>query len=190
MIGSPYADNRWLLARLTLSNNVPLAPVPLKYDVLNGHLLMRPYNRPLDSLRLDDRLVTRFELEEPATGSMPGRKRVFRRFAEAPVATQRTVYVEVLHEGQYSLLKRYGKILRNASVSGGYNNGNRYDELEDKPAYYLRRPNAALVPVKLSVKALQAAAPELAAALKGSSAAQKAKTDTEWAAVFNALDPG
>ncbi|HEX8425576.1 hypothetical protein [Hymenobacter sp.] len=189
IIGSPYADKRWLPARITLSNKVPLAPVPLKYDVLNSRLLMRPINRPTDSLQLDDRLVVRFELEEPLAGTTTTRRRVFRRFEEAPIASQRLDYVEVLHEGRYSLLKRYAKVLRKANNTGAYNNSERYDELEDKSVYYLRRPNASLVPLKLNVKALQGAVPELATALKQSAAAQTAKTDAEWAAVLDAVDP-
>ncbi len=74
----------------------------------------------------------------------------------------------MLHEGRYSLLKRYDKIVRKANYSGSYTSGERYDELEDKSFYYLRRPDATLLPIKLSLKALQAAAPDLALALKES----------------------
>ncbi|UOG76682.1 hypothetical protein MTX78_08770 [Hymenobacter tibetensis] len=189
MIGTPYVDNRWLLARITLSSKVPLAPVPLKYDVLHHRLLMRPLNSTADSLQLDDRLVTYFELEEPVAGTTQSRRRVFRRFEEAPVAYQRTDYVEVLHENRYSLLKRYVKVLRKANSAGPYSKGDSYDTLEDKNVYFVRRLDATLVPTKLTLKALQTAAPELATALKQSAAAQAAKTDAEWAAVFASLDP-
>lgn len=186
--GSPYADSRWLPARLRMTNNVPLAPVPLKYDVLNQRLLMRPINRPNDSLQLDDRLLASFELEEPALTATGTRKRLFRRFTEAPVSTQRTDYVEVLHEGKYALLKRYGKALRKADYQGAYSTDRRYDEIEDKPTYYLRRPNGSVEPVKLTLKALQNAAPELASALKAAPKSSAAKTDAEWAAVLAAAD--
>lgn len=186
--GSPYVDNRWLTAYITLSNKVPLAPIPLKYDVLNRRLLMRPINRPNDSLQLDDGRVVRFELEEPATGAKGKTKRLFRRFEEATEPRHRASYVEVLHEGRYSLLKHYNKVLRKANNSGAYNTGERYDEVEDKNSYYLRLPNATVVPVKLNSKALQLAAPELATGLKESAAAKTAKTDAEWAAVLKAID--
>ncbi|UOQ76788.1 hypothetical protein MUN84_20145 [Hymenobacter sp. 5516J-16] len=186
--GSPYADKRWLPARLRMSNNVPLAPVPLKYDVLNQRLLMRPVSRPNDSLQLDDRLLASFELEEPALNTAGTRRRVFRRFAEAPVPTQRGEYVEVLHEGKYVLLKRYAKVLRKADYQGAYSTDRRYDEIEDKPMYYLRHPNGSVVPVKLTLKAMQSAAPELSAALKAAPNASAAKSDAEWAAVLAAAD--
>ena len=48
IVGSPYLDKRWLLARLRMSNNLPLAPVPIKVDILNQRLLMRPVNSPTD----------------------------------------------------------------------------------------------------------------------------------------------
>lgn len=187
VIGSPYVDNRWLPAYITLNNKVPLAPIPLKYDVLNRRLLMRPISRPNDSLQLDDQRVVRFELEEPS-GAQGKMRRVFRRFEEAPEPKYRPSYVEVLHEGRYSLLKHYNKVLRKANP-GAYNVGIRYDELEDKNTYYLRSPNAAVVLVKLNNKALQAAAPDLAKALKESTAAKTAKTDAEWVAVLEAIDP-
>ncbi|GAB2780487.1 hypothetical protein HNQ93_001350 [Hymenobacter luteus] len=186
--GSPYADNRWLPARLRMTNKIPLAPVPLKYDVLNQRLLMRPVNRPNDSLQLDDRLLAGFELEEPALTATGTRKRTFRRFTDAPEPTQRTDYVEVLHEGKYTLLKRYGKALRKADFQGAYSTNRRYDEIEDKTTYYLRHPNGTLVPVKLTLKSLQAAAPELASALKAAPKSSAAKTDAEWSAVLAAAD--
>lgn len=186
--GSPYVDNRWLTAYITLTNNIPLAPIPLKYDVLNRRLLMRPINRPNDSLQLDDRRVVRFELEEAPTGAEVKTRRVFRRFDDAPEPRQRTSYVEVLHEGRYSLLKHHGKMIRKANP-GPYNVEVQFDEVEDKNTYYLRRPDATIVSIKLNSKALQAVAPGLAAGLKESAAARTAKTDAEWAAVLDKLDP-
>ena len=188
VMGSPYVDNRWLPAYITLANKVPLAPIPLKYDVLNRRLLMRPITRPNDSLQLDDQRVVRFELEEPSSAQSKTR-RVFRRFEEAPEPKYRASYVEVLHEGRYSLLKHYNKVLRKANNSAAYSTGERYDELEDKNTYYLRLPNATVTPIKLNSKALQSAAPALAPKLRESAAAKTAKTDVEWVAVLEAIDP-
>lgn len=187
--GSAYADGRWLQAQLTLSNGLPLAPVPLKYDVLGHRLLMRAPARPKDTLQLDDRQVVRFVLQEPASALGPARQRVFRRFLEAPHPQQRADYVEVLHEGRYTLVKHHVKTLTKANAQGAYNNGNRYDEIVDRSVYYLRTPDAELIPVKLVLKALQSAAPALAPALKTAVAAQKPKTEGDWAAVFATLDP-
>ncbi|TGD82474.1 hypothetical protein [Hymenobacter wooponensis] len=187
ILGSPYADDRWLPAKLIMSNKVPLAPVPLKYDVLNKRLLMRLVDRPKDSLQLDDRLLERFILQEPATGLTPARERVFRRFTEAPVPSQRTQFVEVLQEGKYTLLKQYIKVVHKAPT-GAYTTGNRLDEVEDKPTYYVRRPDATAVPVKLNLKQMQSSVPELAAALKDAPGAKNAKTEAEWTAVFQSLN--
>lgn len=183
--GSPYADPRWLAARLTVSNNKPLAPLALKYDVLNKRLLMRENFKVRDSLRLDDRLVTGFTLEEPAANGVPARQRVFRRFLEAPDEKTRANYVEVLHEGKYTLLKQYVKTVRKADYQNAYSNDRRFDEIEDKPLYFLRRPNGSLVAVKLNQKSLSSAAPELGASLKKATP----KTEQEWAAALQAADP-
>jgi hypothetical protein len=183
--GSPYADNRWLRARLSLSNKLPLAPLPLKYDVLENRLLVRTVERPNDSLQLDDHQVVSFVLEEPASA----RQRVFRRFAESPLPQHRTDYVEVLHEGHYTLLKHYLKQFRKADFQGAYSSDRRYDEIIDNSVYYFSVPGAAPTPVKLTLKALQAAAPALAPQLKTALATQKPKTDADWAGVLNAADP-
>ncbi|HEX8506220.1 MAG TPA: hypothetical protein VF630_12695 [Hymenobacter sp.] len=187
--GSPYADNRWLPAQITLSNSLPLAPVPLKYDVLGHRLLMRAPARPNDTLQLDDRQVVRFVLQEPASSLSPARARTFRRFVEAPEPRQQADYVEVLHEGGYSLLKHHLKSLKKANYQGAYSTDVRYDEIEDKSVYYVRTPKAELTPVKLALKSLRAAAPALADALKTAVAAQNPKTEADWAAVLNAVDP-
>ncbi|MDB5234014.1 MAG: hypothetical protein JWR44_1007 [Hymenobacter sp.] len=187
--GSPYADSRWLQGRLTLNNNLPLAPLPLKYDVLGSRLLMRTVERPKDSLQLDDRRVVSFVLQEPASAQGPARQRLFRRFVESPSPEHKTDFVEVLHEGRYSLLKHYVKALKKADFGGAYSSDRRYDEIEDHSVYYLRTPDAALVPIKLNPKAMQAAAPGLASQLKTALATQKPKSEADWSAVLNAADP-
>jgi hypothetical protein len=152
-MGSPYADSRWLLAQLRLTNNLPLAPIPLKYDVLDRRLLMRSSTRAIDSLQLDDARVASFVLMEPASGLGPARPRQYRRFAGAPLVRERPDYVEVLHAGRYTLLKHYAKTLRTTSQPGAYNTSPTPDVIEDHPAYYLRTPEAALLPVKLTLRA-------------------------------------
>ncbi|MBT9392834.1 hypothetical protein KLP40_06635 [Hymenobacter sp. NST-14] len=187
--GSPYLENRWLPTRLRMGEKVLLAPVATKYDVLNKRVLMQPVNRPNDSLELNARLLTGFEIQEPGLAGQPARVRTFRRFVEAPVPVQQADYVEVLHEGKYALLKRHVKTLRKANYQGAYSSGNLYDEIEDRSQYYLKRPDKTLVPLKLTLKMLQAAAPQLAAQLKAAPGASQAKSDAEWAAVLKAVDP-
>lgn len=184
VVGNPYVVARWLSARLVTSSPVPLAPVPLKYDVLNQRLLMRRVGSR-DSLLLDDRLLTGFVLEEPATPTAPARERVFRRFTEAPLAPQRAQYVEVLHEGKYAFLKQHRKVVQKAPVSSGYGADSKTAELQDQNLYYVRRPDGRLLPVKLTGKSLLAAAPELAPVVK----AAAPRTEEDWAAAFRNADP-
>ena len=116
--GSPYADSRWLPAQIKLVNSRPLAPVPLKYDVLERRLLMRPLNRGNDSLLLDDRQVVSFVLQEPASALGPSRPRLFRRFSEAPNERQRQDYVEVLNDGKHAHIQRTGQGAVGANFEG------------------------------------------------------------------------
>jgi hypothetical protein len=189
VVGSPYVDNRWLLARITLRTNKPLAPVPLKYNLLEQRLLMRTLQRPKDSLQLDDRLVTGFVLEEPASPAGPARQRPFRRFAEAPLPKHRADFAEVLHQGRYTLLKHHLKTLKKADYQGAYSTDRRQHEIETRAVYYLRTPNGTLAPVKLSLKALQTAAPALAQALKTAADSREPNSEADWAAVLGTVDP-
>ncbi|NVO30048.1 hypothetical protein [Hymenobacter lapidiphilus] len=184
--GSPYLEPRWLMARLRTSRNNQLAPVAIKYDVLAQRLLMRPDAARTDSLQLDDRSVVGFELDAPATASIPARTRYFRRFSEAADREQQSEYVEVLHEGRHTLLKRYAKKFVPAKEPQAYSYGPRLDQIRNENQYFLLRPDKTLVPLKLTLKMLQAAAPELA--LKTVSGASKASTDAEWAAVLAAAE--
>ena len=188
--GSPYADNRWLPARLDVSNARPLPPVALKYDVLHHRLLMRPQlsDRP-DSLELDDARVAGFVLSEPATPLGPGRQRRFRRFTESPVPMQRTSYVEVLHQGRYAVLIHYRKTLVPAELPSAYNAGRRFPTIADHTDYYLRTPEGELRPLKLSLKALQQEAPALAPALQAAVKARKPSSEADWALVLDQADP-
>ncbi|MBF9222395.1 hypothetical protein [Hymenobacter ruricola] len=187
-VGSPYADDRWLPARLTLTNTAPLAPILLKYNVLEHGLVMRRPAPVQDSVALDDHRVASFVLMEPASALGPGRERLFRRFLEGPPARQGD-YVEVLHEGRYTLLKHHEKHIKKESFQGMYSNGAPTDEIEDISEYYLRAPEGALTPVKLTLKSLQNAAPPLADALKTAAATQKPRTEAAWATVLHAADP-
>jgi len=183
--GSPYLDDRWLPAQLTTDNQVPLAPVPLRYDVLNHWLLMLSATHT--PLHLNDRHVVGFVLQEPASATGPARQRRFRRFAEAPNPAYRSHYAEVLHEGRYVLLKHYLKTVRKAPVSSGYGTDTHAATLDDNTTYFLRLSAAETVPVKLTLKSMQGALPPLAGPLQ--SRAQAARTEADWVAILQQLDP-
>ncbi|GAA4020979.1 hypothetical protein GCM10022409_00700 [Hymenobacter glaciei] len=190
VVGSPYADSRWLPARLDVYNARPLPPVSLKYDVLGRRLLIRPQlsGRP-DSLVLDDTRVAGFVLLEPATPLGPGRQRRFRRFEESAVPLQRLSYVEVLHQGRYALLIYRHKTLIPPDVQSAYNTGRRAPTIVDHTEYYLRTPEGRLQPLKLSLKALQQGAPTLATALQAAVQALKPNSEADWGVVLDVADP-
>ena len=190
MIGSPYADNRWLPARLDVPNARPLPPVALKYDVLHRRLLMRPQlnGRP-DSLELDDARVAGFVLSEPATPLGPGRQRRFRRFEDSPVPMQRSSYVEVLHQGRYAVLIYRRKTVLPADLQAAYSTGQRAAIIVDHTEYYLRTPEGQLRSLKLTSKALQLGAPDLAPALQVALRTRTPGSEADWARVLDTADP-
>ncbi|OUJ72644.1 hypothetical protein [Hymenobacter crusticola] len=182
--GTPYVVPRWLSATITTRQNKVIEATPLKYDVLQQHLLMRdPHNG--DSLLLDDNAVASFVLHDP--DRLP-EKRAFRRFLEAPVPAQSREFVEVLHQGKYTLLKQYSKEVQKASYKGAYSTDRRADEIRDKITYYLLGANKSATPVKLNVKALQTVAPDLAAALKEEASKRPARTESDLVALLQAVD--
>ncbi|GGF13474.1 hypothetical protein [Hymenobacter cavernae] len=182
--GTPYLVPRWLSADITTRQKKVVAALPLKYDVLQQQLLMRDPQKG-DSLLLDENLVTSFVLSDP---SRMHDKRQFRRFLEAPNPAQSREFVEVLHQGKYALLKQYNKTLDKANYKGAYSVDQRSDEIQDKITYYLARSAGPAVPVKLNLKALQAAAPDLASALKEEGSKRPAKTEDDVVALLGAVD--
>lgn len=182
--GTPYLVPRWLSASVTTRQKKVLEAVPLKYDVLEQHLLMRDPQKG-DSMLLDDNAVASFVLSDP---SRVPEKREFRRFLEAPNPAQSREFVEVLHQGKYALLKQYSKEMRKASYKGAYSADRRADEIQDKITYYVALPDKPATPVKLNLKALQEAAPDLAPALKEEASKRPAKTEKDVVALLQAVD--
>jgi len=182
--GTPYLVPRWLSATVTTRQKKVVEALPLKYDVLGQHLLMRDPQKG-DSMLLDDNAIASFVLSDP---SRIPEKREFRRFLEAPNPAQAREFVEVLHQGKHTLLKQYSKEIQKASYKGAYGADRRSDDIRDKTTYYLLSAGKAAVPVKLSLKALQAAAPELAAALKDEASKRPARTEVDLVAVLAAVD--
>lgn len=188
VVGSPYAIARWLPAIVTTDHDVQLQPVLLKYDVVQQLLYVRQPTRA-DSMLLNENRVKSFVLTDPA-GVVPERR--FRRFAEAPEPAQAREFVEVLHESKYVVLKQYQKKLEHADYKGAYSQDKRYDELVTKETYYLRQPDGKVVPLnKLTLKALQSAAPELAAKLKSEADRNKSigKSEADLMALMRVVDP-
>ncbi|MBC6611238.1 hypothetical protein H8B15_09905 [Hymenobacter sp. BT507] len=188
LVGSPYAIARWLPAVVTTDHDVKLQPVLLKYDVVQQLLYARQPART-DSMLLNENRVKSFVLTD-AAGAMPERR--FRRFAEAPNPAQGREFVEVLHEGKYTVLKQYQKKMEQANYKGAYSQDKRYDELVTKETYYLCSPDGKVVPInKLTLKALQSAAPELSTKLKSEADRNRSmgKSEADLMTLMQVVDP-
>ncbi|WP_324671128.1 hypothetical protein [Hymenobacter sp. GOD-10R] len=182
--GTPYLVPRWLAATVTTRQKQVLEAVPLKYDVLGQHLLMRD---PLkgDSMVLDDNAVASFVLNDL---SRVPEKRTFRRFLEAPNPAQSREFVEVLHQGKYTILKQYNKEIQKANYKGAYGADRRSDDIQDRITYYVLGAGKAAIPTKLNLKALQTAAPDLAAALKEEASKRPSRSESDLVALLQAVD--
>ena len=182
--GSPYLVPRWLPATITTRTKAVMQAVPLKYDVLQQRLLTRDPQKG-DSMLLQDDFVVSFVLTDP---NRPQEKRQFRRFLEAPNPAQSREFVEVLHQGKYTLLKQYTKEVQRAGYKDAANFDDTPTAIDDKTAYYLAHANGPAMPIKLKLKALQTAAPDLASALKEASGKQPISTEDEVIVLLQAVD--
>ncbi|OON65821.1 hypothetical protein B0919_23310 [Hymenobacter sp. CRA2] len=183
MHGSPYAFTRWIPGEITPANpNLRPLKAPLKYDVFHQQLLTQVNGR--DSALIVPSLVMGFTLNDVVLGTDHPRR--FVRFTDSPNPAYKQQFVEVLYErpNGYSLFKRYDKGLLKANYQGAYSSDKPYDELVDQPMYFLRRPDGRLVEVKLTRKALAAAAPALQAGL----AKRDIKTEQDAVLALQAAD--
>ncbi|RTQ49516.1 hypothetical protein EJV47_11855 [Hymenobacter gummosus] len=183
--GQPWIQRSWQPGELVMSKG-RMVDLLLRYDAY-GQQLLGVTKGKTDTLLLDHRLVQSFVMKDEAGA---GTMRTFRRFDNAPQPEQRLNFVEVLHAGKYSLLKHHGRQLHRAAEGGVVLNGDsNNDRISEVYTYYLSRPDGTTVPVKLNAKAISAAAPELAAAIKTAQASKKAdSSEAGMAALLDGVD--
>jgi hypothetical protein len=180
--GQPFIQRSWQPGEVVMNTKKHLPDLLLKYDAY-GQQLLAVAKGKTDTLLLDHRLVQSFVMQDE---QQPGRMRRFQRFDNTPKPEQRLNYVEVLHVGKYSLLKHHGRQLHKAGDGQALNGDSNNDRIAEVYEYYLSRPDGLAVPVKLNAKALSAAAPELAAAIKAE--LDKKKPDNNEAGMAALLD--
>lgn len=178
--GQPWIQRSWQPGQVMMPKS-RLDNVLLKYDAY-GQQLLAVTKGKTDTLLLDHRLVQGFVMQDE---SGPGRQLTFQRFDNAPQPEQRLNFVEVLHAGKYSLLKHHGRQLHRGNDGVVLNGDSNNDRIAEVYTYYLSRPDGTAVPVKLNAKAISAAAPDLAAAIKTQLASKKA--DNNEAGMANLL---
>lgn len=186
LVGTPYLQKGWTLAKVTLNDKRQLQGAPSRYDVYRRLLVVQPYANRKDSVWLDAARMSEFTLM-PLLPGQPERR--FVPFADAPDADKRTAFVEELYRGAngYALLKLPRKVMVKANYQGSYSADRRYDELVDRTEYYLRRPDNSVVEVKLSQKSLAGAAPAWPALVQ---AKRNVKTEQEAVELLRAAEAG
>lgn len=182
--GQPWIQRSWQPGEVII-NKQRVNGVMVRYDAF-GQQLLAVSKGKTDTLVLDHNTVQGFIMQDEASA---GHLRTFQRFDNAPQPTQRLNFVEVLHAGQYRLLKHHGRQLNKANDGVMLNGDSHNDRISEVYTYYLSRPDGVAVPVRLNAKALSAAAPELAAAIKNALASKKAdNNETGMAALLDSID--
>lgn len=182
--GQPWIQRSWQPGEVVI-NKQRLNDLLLRYDAY-GQQLLAVAKGKTDTLLLDHRSVQGFVMKDEAGAD---HLRTFWRFDNAPQPNQRLNFVEVLHAGKYSLLKHHGRQLHKANDGVNLNGDSNNDRIAEVYTYYLSRPDGTAVPVKLNAKALSAAAPELADAIKAELAKKKAdNNEAGMAALLNNVD--
>lgn len=183
--GQPWIQPSWQPGQVTMTSKAQMGNVLLKYDAY-GQQLLAVEKGKTDTLLLDHRVVQHFVMQDAAS---TGRMRTFQRFDNSPQPEQRLNFAEVLHAGQYLLLKHHGRQLHKANDGVQLNGDSGNDRLAEVYTYYLSRPDGTAVPVKLNAKALSTAAPDLATAIKTQLASKKAdNNEAGMAALLDSVD--
>ncbi|WP_139924548.1 hypothetical protein [Hymenobacter sp. DG01] len=175
--GQAFFQRTWQPGEIILVNTKQrIGNIQLQYDAYGYQLLAVPQRNRADTLLLNKNEIQGFVVQDELFAD---RVHTFRRFDNAPRPDQQQEYVEVLHEGKYTLLKRHSRQLQRSDKDKVFNSGRHYDQLVEYNSYFLSRPDGTVVPVKLNAKAISAAAPDLAAAIKAELARQQVLAKSE-----------
>ncbi|GAB2964503.1 hypothetical protein GCM10027048_37510 [Hymenobacter coalescens] len=184
--GQIFFQRTWQPGEIILTNTKQrIGNILLQYDAYGAQLLAVPQKGRRDTLLLNTNSIQGFVVQDEL---IPNRVHTFRRFDNAPRPDQQHKYVEVLHDGKYSLLKRHGRQIYRGDDGRVFNSGRNYDRIEEHVTYFLSRPDGSAVQVKLNAKAISNAAPALAAAIKTEMERQPAKTEMEVVALLRNVD--
>ncbi len=75
-------------------------------------------------------------------------------------------FYQIVHKGEYLLLKNYRKIFQEADYKGAYSTDVRYDEYKDEKKYFFSKDGTTFEKLKLKSKNLEKALPKHASDIK------------------------
>jgi len=183
--GTPYFLAGWSKGQIAQTNGQRYVDVPIKFDAFRQALILLRPKVGNDSIIIDRRTVSRFELT-----SAEGQSYAFRHYPEVklPDDTGDGGYFLILYEGNTTLLKRIAKTLQKADYKQPYSVDIRYDSFENDHAYYILKPNQLLTKVKLSKKSLLDTLSDKRSGLSAFADTLNLKTETDAAALVRQYD--
>ncbi len=153
--GTPYWFEEWRLGRIKFVKQDTFSTlIPLTIDAARQMVLVKLQNGSIGEMSAT--YVKGVVVSH--TGQQPGQE--FAVYPEGEVEGIKSVrlrFYEVLHPGDFSLLKSVHKHFRKANFQGAYASGERYDEFLTEEKYWLCLPNKPYVKVSLKRKEIEKA---------------------------------
>ncbi len=157
--GHPYLSLHWIEGSFRTTAGRIHTAVPMKFEAYTGRLAVLSAT---DSLYLKPEVVVEFEYVDQ------GRVRRFRNGIEGIPeegtrwpSTDKT-YLEVVHEGNWSLYLDVRKVVRPADFDPVFQSGSRVARLVVQERYLIRRPDGTMEPWNPSRRNLRVFGGELA----------------------------
>jgi hypothetical protein len=148
--GNPFVLPYWCSTEIVFKDGRRFKEVPLKYDVYQNQIVIK---RPQgDSVILNPAPISHFTLQDVVTG----KAYLFKKIPLPPSDQGRlnNRFLQVIQEGNTSLVVSRGKSIVKADYKGAYNSGRAYDELIDDTHYYLLHPDGSMVGIRLNRKSV------------------------------------
>jgi len=133
--GTPYADNQWAKGSFLTDSGVIFTDVEMKFEAVSGLLAIR---HNADSVYLRPSIVTEFQYH------IDGQSHLYKNGFEAPSArVKKDDYLQVLHQGDWSIYKHVKKEFKEANFDPVFSTGNRFDSFQDANRYIVKSPDGS-----------------------------------------------
>jgi hypothetical protein len=172
--GSPYLEDAWLDGKLKIFGGKLVEDLKLNINLQTQLVLVNLKTGGVGHVPIDK---MEYVVVESAEGP-----RTFRRLGASlveGVASPELRLYEVLHDGEFILLKRHDKKFRKANYRGAYTIGEKHDEYYTEFRYFMRPPDGGYQRLRLKPKAIEKALSSHAADIRAIAQEQGLTLDNE-----------
>mgnify|MGYP007011832986 CR=1 FL=1 len=125
--GTPFFNNRWEKGTIKTSAGNVINDVDMRYEAYSQLLMIRHRN---DSTYIRPEVIQEFSF------NVDGKTVKFKNgFYDERLRVNRTKYLQVLAEGEWSLYKDVQKVFAESNYDPVFMTGNRYDRFEERTRY-------------------------------------------------------